>query len=144
MADLLDQTCMLFTPFIFQPLRGLSKCFSPAVVNSISRLLPYVFLGSICYGLDAIFLSVQRRGFYLRALVDNGAHGMIAFVSWCIVTEMRTRKDLMDAILCALIACAIDVDHFIAAKSFRLQVREERVCSKEFEKTITTDVYCKH
>ena len=68
-------------------------------------------------------MLVQYQSSYLRALVDNTAHGLIAFVSWCVVSEIQTRKDVLESILCGLIACAIDVDHFLAAKSFRLQVR---------------------
>jgi len=66
-------------------------------------------------------MLVQYQSSYLRALVDNTAHGLIAFVSWCVVSEIQTRKDLLEAMLCGLIACVIDVDHFLAAKSFRLQ-----------------------
>ena len=54
--------------------------------------------------------------------MDNMAHGVIAFVSWCVVSEVLTRKDLVDGVLSAFIACALDVDHFIAARSFNLQV----------------------
>ena len=72
--------------------------------------------------LDVIFLSVQHQRLYHRALANNSAHGVIAFVSWCVASSIGTRKDIMDAILCGLIACSIDVDHFIAAKSLRLQV----------------------
>lgn len=71
-----------------------------------------------------IFLSVQGKyGSHLGAVADNAAHGAIAFFSWCIVCEIQTRKDLIDGILCGFIACGIDVDHFIAAKSFKLQVK---------------------
>ena len=124
MADFLLETYIVITTFVVYPFRVLSNCFPPAVTNSVIRILPYGFLGSICCGLDVIFVSVQyQQSPYLRALVDNSAHGLIAFVSWCVVSEIQTRKDLLDAILCGLIACVIDVDHFIAAKSCRLQVR---------------------
>lgn len=103
-------------------LRVVSDCFPPTVLHFTFRLLPYFILGSICYGFDVIFLSVQNV-LYFRAVVDNVAHGIIAFVSWCIVSEMQTRKHLFDGIACGFIACGIDVDHFISAKSFKLQVR---------------------
>lgn len=122
MADFLHQTFTTFTSWIVYPIRVLSNCLPPAFVHFISRILPYCFLGSICYVLDVIFLSVQHQSLYHRALADNSAHGLIAFVSWCVASGIRTRKDIMDAILCGLIACSIDVDHFIAAKSLRLQV----------------------
>ena len=121
MADFLHQSYTVFISFIKYILRLSSNCLPPTVLNCVIQLLPYGFLGSICCGLDALFLSVKHQVF--RAVVDNTAHGVIAFVSWCVVSEIRTRKDLMDGILCGFIACAIDVDHFIAAKSFKLQVR---------------------
>ena len=124
MADFLHQIYNVFTSCIVYPLRALSSCLPPAFVQFASQVVPYVFLGSICYGLDVIFLFVQDQSYYHRALADNSAHGAIAFVSWCVVSRIRTRKDVMDAILCGLIACSIDVDHFIAAKSLRLQVRQ--------------------
>ena len=110
-----------FLSLIVQLLRILSDCFPRTILHSIFRLLPYFVLGSICYGFDVLFLSVQDR--YLKAVVDNTAHGTIALVSWCIISEIQTRKDLIDAIVCGIIACGIDVDHFIAARSFKLQVR---------------------
>ena len=111
-----------FSSSIVQLLRILSNYFPRKILHSIVQLLPYFFLGSICYGLDAIFMTVQDR-FYLKAALDNTAHGIIALVSWCIISEIQTRKDLIDAIVCGIIACGIDVDHFIAARSFKLQVR---------------------
>ncbi|KAJ7393776.1 hypothetical protein OS493_003435 [Desmophyllum pertusum] len=108
-----------FFSWIVYLLGVLSNCFPRAVLHYILQLFPYLILGSICYGLDVIFLSVQ--GGHLRAVVDNAAHGIIAFISWCIVSEIQTRKNLIDGIMCGFIACAIDVDHFIAAKSFNLQ-----------------------
>ena len=106
----------------FQLLQILWNCFPHTILQSIVRLLPYLLLGSICYGFDVIFLSVQDT-FYLKAVVDNTAHGIIALVSWCIISEIQTRKDLIDAIVCGITACGMDVDHFIAARSFKLQVR---------------------
>ena len=111
-----------FSSLIVQLLQILSNYFPRTILHSIVSLLPYVILGSICYGFDVIFLSVQDT-FYLKAVVDNTAHGIIALVSWCIISEIKTRKDLIDAIVCGIIACGLDVDHFIAARSFKLQVR---------------------
>lgn len=107
------------------------------------QIIPYGFLGSICYILDVIFLTIQHR--ILRALVDNMAHGVIAFVSWCVVSEVLTRKDLADGVLSAFIACALDVDHFIAARSFNLQVSVKR-CKILFllSKDIVYDFHSPH
>ena len=78
-----------------------------------------------------MFLSVQGEyATYIGALVDNAAHGIIAFFSWCIVCEIHVRRDLIDGVLCGVIACAVDIDHFIAAKSFKLQVRHNTQLKK--------------
>lgn len=120
MADFLHQTYNIFSSFATYPFQPLPHCFPPTFKHFAVQIIPYGFLGSICYILDVIFLAIQHR--ILRALVDNMAHGVIAFVSWCVVSEVLTRKDLADGVLSAFIACALDVDHFIAARSFNLQV----------------------
>ena len=120
MADFLHHTYNYFSSFVTYPFQLLSHFFPPAFKYFAVQIIPYGFLGSICYILDVIFLAVQHR--VLRALVDNMAHGVIAFVSWCVVSEVLTRKDLADGVLSAFFACALDVDHFIAARSFNLQV----------------------
>ena len=120
MADFLHQTYNIFSTFATYPFQLLPHCFPPTFKHFAVQIIPYGFLGSICYILDVIFLAIQHR--ILRALVDNMAHGVIAFVSWCVVSEVLTRKDLADGVLSAFIACALDVDHFIAARSFNLQV----------------------
>ena len=120
MADFLHQTYNIFSSFATYPFQLLPHCFPPTFKHFAVQIIPYGFLGSICYILDVIFLAIQHR--ILRALVDNMAHGVIAFVSWCVVSEVLTRKDLADGVLSAFIACALDVDHFIAARSFNLQV----------------------
>ena len=97
-------------------LRFLSK----NVLLLVSRTLPYEFIGFICYGLDAICLSMQNV--HLRAIFDNFTHGVISCISWFIVSEIRTPRDVIDAISSGIIACSLDVDHFVAAKSLKLQV----------------------
>ena len=97
-------------------LRFLSKNVLPLV----SRTLPYGFIGFVCYVLDAICLSMQNV--HLRAILDNFTHGIISCISWCIVSEIRTPRDVIDAISSGIIACSLDVDHFVAAKSLKLQV----------------------
>lgn len=114
----------IFSSFITYPFQLLPHSFPAMFKHFAVQIIPYGFLGSICYILDVIFLAIQHR--ILRALVDNMAHGVIAFVSWCVVSEVLTRKDLADGVLSAFIACALDVDHFIAARSFNLQVSVKR------------------
>lgn len=106
--------------FLIVPATSSLRFLSKHVLPLVCRTLPYGFIGFICYGLDAICLSMQNV--HLRAIFDNVTHGIISFISWFIVSEIRTRKDVIDAISSGIIACSLDVDHFVAAKSLKLQV----------------------
>ena len=143
MADFLLQTYNVFSFFATYPFQLLSHCFPPTFKHFAVQIIPYGFLGTICCILDVIFLAIQHR--ILRALVDNMAHGVIAFVSWCVVSEVLTRKDLAYGVLSAFIACTLDVDHFIAARSFKLQVSVKR-CKILFllSKNIVYDFHSPH
>ena len=119
-----------FSCLILRPFQIVCAYLPVVIVNPVVRVLPYVCLGVICFVCDAFLISVHHRVFF-RAVLDNAVHGIIAFVSWCIVSNIQTRKDLTDGIFCGAIACGLDIDHFIVAKSFRLQVRMYTVkCSK--------------
>ena len=124
MADFWHQTYKIISSSITYRLELLAYYFPCAAISFATKLIPYCFLGSICYVLDVIFLTVKHRcpHVLVPALVDNSAHGVIAFISWCVVSEVRARKDFADGAVCALIACALDVDHFIAARSLQLKV----------------------
>ncbi|KAK3095295.1 hypothetical protein FSP39_012920 [Pinctada imbricata] len=58
---------------------------------------------------------------HLRAVLDNLTHGLIGFWSWAVVVGLRTRTDFLQCFLAFILASVIDVDHFLAAKSLRLQ-----------------------
>ena len=93
---------------------------------NVSDSLPYVLLPLTCIAFDeALKVSFINKSAVLRSVVDNSGHGTIAFVSWCAVTgvEVNKRKDIIEMVLCAIIACAIDLDHFIAARSYSLKAR---------------------
>ncbi|CAI9742988.1 Hypothetical predicted protein [Octopus vulgaris] len=90
-----------------------------------------------------------NRHLLLRVAIDNFTHGIIGFLSWAIVldldlldTDSNTppvmfhpssgfvpTRSLMDAqqrnllacLFCMLLAMSVDVDHFLAARSFSLQ-----------------------
>lgn len=66
---------------------------------------------------------VIRSSRHVYALADNLAHGVVAIASWLAMCGVRGRQDLLNALLCGFIACAIDVDHFVCARSFYLKVR---------------------
>lgn len=59
----------------------------------------------------------------LRALTDNFAHGLLAVWIWLLSAGRPTRgEDWLWLILCGASACAVDVDHFLAAGSWKLKV----------------------
>jgi hypothetical protein len=62
----------------------------------------------------------------MRAVVDNMTHGAIGLLSWHIVTahlrDLSLSMRVCEVLFCGLIASAVDLDHFAAARSFRIQV----------------------
>ncbi|XP_076373976.1 transmembrane protein 267 isoform X2 [Tachypleus tridentatus] len=76
---------------------------------------------------------IIQQSDFLRVLTDNSTHGLIAVISWILVavSGTATRFDepsniflkslLAEALLCGFIACVVDLDHFMMAKSFRLK-----------------------
>jgi hypothetical protein len=64
----------------------------------------------------------------VRAVVDNLTHGAIGLLTWHIVTahlaDLSFTARLSEVMLCGLLASAIDLDHFAAARSFRIQVQQ--------------------
>ena len=61
----------------------------------------------------------------VRAITDSLTHGLVAFFSWKIVRPETNWISFIEMVLCLLLAMAIDVDHFIAAQSFDLQVNNQ-------------------
>ncbi|XP_046670041.1 transmembrane protein 267 [Homalodisca vitripennis] len=84
-----------------------------------------IFLASICLVSDSV-LSVTNN-IVIKALVDSSTHGVAAVLSWLIVVLKCHNKSTMiinsvfELFLCGLMASAIDIDHFIMAKSFKLK-----------------------
>ncbi|KAH8021539.1 hypothetical protein HPB51_015935 [Rhipicephalus microplus] len=66
---------------------------------------------------------------WLRALADNATHGLIAFLCWVMVSGRTLRKaSLLESLLSGLFGCAVDVDHFLAARSLKIEVTETTAC----------------
>lgn len=62
-----------------------------------------------------------------KAIIDNSTHGLIGLISWWIVIIASKRKvplpkRLLEAGLSGFVASIIDVDHFIYARSYKLEV----------------------
>ena len=87
-----------------------------------SQSLPYVLLPISCIFFDeTLKISWINSSSIFRALVDNSAHAFFAFLSWLAVAGI-TRRGIAESVFCAVLASAIDLDHFIMAKSLKMKV----------------------
>jgi hypothetical protein len=85
---------------------------------------------TLCLGLTALLgdCIVVRSTLSedVRAFVDNMTHGAIGLLSWHIVTayleDLSLSMRVCEVVFCGLIASAVDLDHFAAARSLRIQV----------------------
>lgn len=66
---------------------------------------------------------------YFKYVLDNATHNLIAALSWVLVLLILTgtlwpRANIWQAVLCGIIASALDIDHFIAfeAETFTTRV----------------------
>ena len=89
-------------------------------------------LVSTCIIGDLLLGVVQIKSSHLlRAAVDNGTHGLVGLLSWAIVVnptlipvlELLKEPLLWEVVLCGVLSSLVDLDHFLAAKSFKLQVK---------------------
>ncbi|XP_078577365.1 transmembrane protein 267-like [Branchiostoma floridae x Branchiostoma japonicum] len=97
-------------------LTGFSELFS--LKSTISSVL----LGGFCVAADrALRWKPISHHTLLRALTDNSAHGLVGLWSWGIVCGARTRHNILQTLLCGLLASLVDADHFIAARSLQLK-----------------------
>ena len=91
---------------------------------SLSFVIFEILLLSVC--VVGEYLIVYPSSRLVRVVCDNSLHGLIATTSWLVVIEWNMRKntyihihELFEAFICG---CCVDADHFIAARSWRLQV----------------------
>lgn len=62
-----------------------------------------------------------------KAIIDNGTHALVGLFSGLFITTFFEGKILsihmkLAVATCVIVSSLIDLDHFIAAKSFRLKV----------------------
>ncbi|CAH0552671.1 unnamed protein product [Brassicogethes aeneus] len=79
-------------------------------------------------GLLAVFgdyLVAHTNLHIFQAIFDNATHGIIGGVSWFLVRHNFKNVSAVDTInevaACTFIACFIDIDHFLKAKSIYLE-----------------------
>lgn len=73
-----------------------------------------------CFIGDKKLHAVNKQQIF-RALCDNVTHGLVGLFA-CASAFMDNWDKMYMAIICMIISSAIDLDHFIAAKSLRLSV----------------------
>ena len=84
--------------------------------------VPYIMLPILCMFFDETMkISRIDNSDILRAFFDNLAHGGVAFLSWLAVTGINKRR-FAESVICGVLACAVDLDHFVMAKSYSLKV----------------------
>lgn len=62
----------------------------------------------------------------IRAISDNLTHGLVAGISWLLIIVINQHsiiKNIPSIALCTAMSSFIDVDHFIEARSWRLNVK---------------------
>lgn len=91
-------------------------------------------LALFCLGADhAVFKWEDkwfqlRHGVALRAVTDSLVHGLVGGWCWVNVLLLRTSEGLtcmggiLQAVLCVVMATAIDLDHMIEARSLSIKV----------------------
>lgn len=68
------------------------------------------------------FVTNQSKLPWLRALADNATHGFVALLCWVMVSGRPLRAvGFQESILCGLFGCVVDVDHFLAARSLKIE-----------------------
>ena len=59
----------------------------------------------------------------VKAIIDNLGHGLVAAFLWLVVVDYQLYiKNCLQVLLCCGLAMAIDIDHFIQARSLSLKV----------------------
>lgn len=90
---------------------------------STASLLASAGLGVFCLLADIVLSSpfIQQHT-WLRAVLDNSVHAVIALWSWAIVIGLRKKSDFYEVLLAGFLASAVDLDHFYMARSLSLKV----------------------
>lgn len=90
------------------------------------RLYLTVLLGLVAIIGDSIVSHSKIQIF--QAIFDNATHSIIGGLSWflvCVCSKKYNSGVIVEVALCALIASLIDLDHFVVAKSLKLQVTND-------------------
>lgn len=87
-------------------------------------------LAGVCYTGDKIVFSVATSDMLRRAAADSAIHGLIGLLSWAVVVSPGLKFDTwLSCGLCGLLACSVDIDHFIASRSLNLKVNIHKIAA---------------
>lgn len=91
-----------------------------------SRFLLTILLGGICITGD-LLVELSSHSKLLKAICDNITHACVGFVTTLIILfELEKRISSTEKFwmlfICLIISSLIDIDHFIAARSWKLTV----------------------
>ncbi len=82
-----------------------------------------LLVGICATGDHLLTLPLVNQSLWIRACIDSTTHGLVAVVSWAIISgSTSSGHAIMQSLLCGAIASAIDLDHFWLAGSFTLKV----------------------
>ncbi|XP_077487289.1 LOW QUALITY PROTEIN: transmembrane protein 267 [Amblyomma americanum] len=94
------------------------------IFNIATMVVFYLLAAALTVAVSATgdFVTAQSKLPWLRALADNATHGLVALLCWVMVSGKPLQAaNVQDSILCGLFGCAVDVDHFLAAKSLKIE-----------------------
>lgn len=93
----------------------LEHAFSTVAVYSI-------VLAVVCVAGDYVCSALAQHPVSLRAVADSATHGVVGVMSWAVVlTPGSSWVMWWQCMLCGMLACIIDVDHFVQAGSLHLK-----------------------
>ncbi|XP_060567037.1 transmembrane protein 267-like [Ruditapes philippinarum] len=88
----------------------------------VSTVVLEILLGCTCYLGDRLLEHPVAKQQIVVAITDSLTHGIVGGISWAIICDFKFRKqECVECLLCMMLAMLVDVDHFIAAKSFSLK-----------------------
>lgn len=88
----------------------------------------YFLLGGFAHFGDIIVSNIEPRFYTWRSITDNTFHFFIAILTWILVYYHSNSKCYVfsslvyECLLTGLIGSAVDVDHFVVARTFSVKV----------------------
>jgi len=112
----------------FDALHLVSKHIKMTALNTLRVMTQYGILAIVCLGCDKVLSTVSSMkqlaaySTVMKCVIDSSAHGLIALYSWLLIVDMEVTPWIaVNSIFCFFISCCVDVDHFIAAGSWKLK-----------------------